>query len=73
MLKKEQKLLIFSALFLFLDSLVSTRYIFFIRNNNYNMAEYYGASEKYDELCEWYDGYRFGKTEIFNQGSIMWR
>ena len=23
------------------------------------MAAYYGASDKYDEICEWYDGYRF--------------
>ena len=22
------------------------------------MAAYYGASDKYDEICEWYDGYR---------------
>ena len=35
------------------------------------MAEYYGASEKYDELCEWYDGYRFGRTEIFNPWSVI--
>ncbi len=35
------------------------------------MAEYYGVSDKYDELCEWYDGYRFGKTEIFNPWSVI--
>ena len=35
------------------------------------MADYYGASEKYEELCEWYDGYRFGKTEIFNPWSVI--
>lgn len=35
------------------------------------MAEYYGASDKYNELCEWYDGYRFGKTEIFNPWSVI--
>lgn len=35
------------------------------------MAEYYGESHKYDELCEWYDGYRFGKTEIFNPWSVI--
>lgn len=35
------------------------------------MAEYYGAPEKYEELCEWYDGYRFGKTEIFNPWSVI--
>ncbi len=35
------------------------------------MAEYYGVADKYDELCEWYDGYRFGKTEIFNPWSVI--
>lgn len=35
------------------------------------MAEYYGVAAKYDELCEWYDGYRFGKTEIFNPWSVI--
>lgn len=35
------------------------------------MAEYYGVPEKYDEICEWYDGYRFGKTEIFNPWSVI--
>ncbi len=35
------------------------------------MATYYGVSERYDEICEWYDGYRFGKTEIFNPWSVI--
>lgn len=35
------------------------------------IAEYYGFIDKYDELCEWYDGYRFGKTEIFNPWSVI--
>lgn len=35
------------------------------------MTEYYGVTDKYDELCEWYDGYRFGKTEIFNPWSVI--
>ena len=35
------------------------------------MAAYYGTSEKYDDICEWYDGYRFGKTEIFNPWSVV--
>ena len=35
------------------------------------MAEYYGVANKYDELCAWYDGYRFGKTEIFNPWSVI--
>lgn len=35
------------------------------------MAQYYGVSDKYDEICEWYDGYRFGNTEIFNPWSVI--
>ena len=35
------------------------------------MTEYYGVSEKYDEICEWYDGYRFGNSEIFNPWSVI--
>ena len=35
------------------------------------MTEYYGVVDKYDEICEWYDGYRFGKSEIFNPWSVI--
>lgn len=35
------------------------------------MAEYYGMSNKHEEICEWYDGYRFGRTEIFNPWSVI--
>ncbi len=35
------------------------------------MAEYYGVADKYEEICEWYDGYRFGKTDIFNPWSVV--
>ena len=35
------------------------------------MTEYYGVSERYDEICEWYDGYRFGNSEIFNPWSVI--
>lgn len=35
------------------------------------MAAYYGASGKYQELCAWYNGYRFGKTDIFNPWSVI--
>ena len=35
------------------------------------MAKYYGAADKFDEICQWYDGYRFGKTEIFNPWSVV--
>lgn len=35
------------------------------------MAAYYGSIDKFDEVCEWYDGYRFGRTEIFNPWSVI--
>lgn len=35
------------------------------------MATYHNAEEKFDEICEWYDGYRFGETEIFNPWSVI--
>ena len=35
-----------------------------------DMLRYYGKDDKYNELSEWYDGYRFGNTEIFNPWSV---
>ena len=35
------------------------------------MAQYYNASDRYDEICEWYDGYRFRNSEIFNPWSAI--
>ena len=35
------------------------------------MLAYYDLSDKYPELKKWYDGYRFGKTEIYNPWSIL--
>ncbi len=35
------------------------------------MAGYYDVPEKYEELCSWYDGYRFGDTDIFNPWSVI--
>ena len=35
------------------------------------MARYYGVPEKYGEICDWYDGYRFGGYEIFNPWSVI--
>lgn len=34
------------------------------------MAAYYGQEAKLEELREWYDGYRFGSTEIYNPWSV---
>ncbi len=53
-----------------LDNKYST-YFGFTSEEVKEMAAYYGVSDKYEELCEWYDGYRFGKTEIFNPWSVI--
>lgn len=29
------------------------------------MAEYYGCSDKFDLIREWYDGYRFGNADVY--------
>lgn len=36
-----------------------------------DMLRYYGKDDKYNELSEWYYGYRFGNTEIFNPWSVI--
>lgn len=36
-----------------------------------DMLRYYGKDDKYNELSQWYDGYRFGNTEIFNPWSVI--
>ncbi len=35
------------------------------------MFEYYGLSERMEILKEWYDGYLFGETEIYNPWSVL--
>ena len=47
-----------------------SEYFGFTADEVEKMAEYYGKREKMAELREWYDGYRFGKTEIYNPWSV---
>lgn len=53
-----------------LDEQYST-YFGFTRDEVREMAAYYGVPEKYQEICDWYDGYRFGSSEIFNPWSVI--
>lgn len=46
-------------------------YFGFMPDEVRRMATDWGVPEKYDELCQWYDGYRFGSTEIFNPWSVI--
>ena len=48
-----------------------SEYFGFTADEVKEMAEYYGAPGKYDEILAWYDGYKFGNTEIFNPWSVI--
>ena len=48
-----------------------SEYFGFTASEVQQMAAYYGVADKYAELSAWYDGYRFGRTEIFNPWSVI--
>lgn len=47
------------------------RYFGFTHEEVTNMLSYYRIFEKESELKEWYDGYFFGDTEIYNPWSVI--
>ena len=56
------------------NNVLSTKYdeIFGFTNDEIKaICEEYGHPEKYPEAKEWYDGYRFGNTEVYNPWSIL--
>ena len=42
-----------------------SEYFGFTKDEIRDIMEYYGRTDKYEEICEWYDGYRFGNTDIY--------
>ncbi|MCD8287102.1 MAG: ATP-binding protein [Clostridia bacterium] len=48
-----------------------SEYFGLTRDEVKEMFDYYGYSDSFDTACKWYDGYRFGKTDIFNPWSII--
>lgn len=48
-----------------------SQYFGFTAEEVQQMAAYYNVPDKYEEICQWYDGYRFGKTDIFNPWSVI--
>ena len=48
-----------------------SEYFGFTADEVREMAEYYDVADKYDDICEWYDGYRFGNEDIFNPWSVI--
>ncbi|MDO4260788.1 MAG: AAA family ATPase [Eubacteriales bacterium] len=47
------------------------RYFGFTEAEVQELLEYYGAAEKEAELKDWYDGYLFGREEIYNPWSVI--
>ncbi len=43
----------------------------FTKDETRQLLAYYEVADKYDEVCDWYDGYLFGDTEIFNPWSVI--
>ena len=48
-----------------------SEYFGFTQEEIKTMTAYYDAEDKYSEICEWYDGYLFGRSEIFNPWSVI--
>lgn len=48
-----------------------SEYFGFTSDEIQEMIRYYGVFDKYEEVCDWYDGYCFGATEIFNPWSVI--
>lgn len=48
-----------------------SQYFGFTREEVAQIAAYYHADDKMEEIQSWYDGYRFGDTEIYNPWSVI--
>lgn len=48
-----------------------SQYFGFTEDEVKQIVEYYNLSERFEEIKTWYDGYKFGKTEIYNPWSVL--
>ncbi len=48
-----------------------SQYFGFTEQEVKQLANYYNLSGEFDTIKEWYDGYLFGKTEIYNPWSVL--
>ena len=46
-------------------------YFGFSKEEVAQMLAHYGHADKLAEVCEWYDGYQFGSSEIYNPWSVI--
>lgn len=47
-----------------------SQYFGFTEDEIREMADYYGQMDKLPEIRAWYDGYRFGNTDLYNPWSV---
>lgn len=48
-----------------------SEYFGFTESEVVKLAEDYNISEKFPQIKQWYDGYQFGQTEIYNPWSVL--
>ena len=48
-----------------------SQYFGFTRDEVKEILHYYSKEDKMEEVCQWYNGYLFGETEIFNPWSVI--
>lgn len=48
-----------------------SKYFGFTEDDVKELCEYYRMPERYDTIKEWYDGYLFGNTEVYNPWSAV--
>ena len=48
-----------------------SEYFGFTEQEVLKMMEYYGAESRFTTMKEWYDGYTFGNTEVYNPWSVL--
>ena len=49
-----------------------SQYFGFTKNEVEDMCAYYGVPERMAEIEDWYDGYDFGGTQVFNPWSVLY-
>ena len=49
-----------------------SNYFGFTAEEVHTIADYYHAVDKLSEIQQWYDGYKFGNTEIYNPWSVLY-
>jgi len=54
-----------------ITSLNYSEYFGFTQQEVDAMLDYYGITSKREEIKEWYDGYLFGNTEVYNPWSVI--